>query len=24
MIGHVIHHCNIVKERYLVDVDEAF
>lgn len=24
MIGHVIHHCNIIKERYLVDADEAF
>ena len=24
MIGHVIHHCNIIKERYLVDTDEAF
>jgi hypothetical protein len=24
MVGHVIHHCNIIKERYLVDTDEAF
>lgn len=24
MIGHAIHHCNIIKERYLVDTDEAF
>ncbi len=23
-IGHTIHHCNIIKERYLVDTDEAF
>lgn len=24
VIGHGIHHCNIIKERYLVEVDEIF